>query len=349
MDKSNSGTALVAVNDLQKWYPVRASLFARQRTYVKAVDNVSFDVFGGEILGLVGESGSGKTTVGRTILRLSRPTGGTIRFSGQDITHASRKNLRPIRRKMQLIFQDPFASLNPRMTVGRILATPLMIHEPQLTRAERKKRIDEALRLVGLSPSHAARYPHEFSGGQRQRVGIARALMLKPDFLVADEPVSSLDVSIQAQVVNLLLELKQRLGLTILFIAHDLAVVAHICDRIAVMYLGRMVEIAPTQEILLRPHHPYTEALLSAVPIPDPTRRSKRIVLAGDIPSPINPPAGCPFHTRCRYAEHRCASTVPTLALAEKQHKHACLRSDILPLASAYPTQPSSKLMYDSI
>ncbi len=297
---------------------------------VKAVDDVSFSVLPGEVLGLVGKSGSGKTTVGRTVLRLMEATGGTIRFRGRDTTHLSRRALRPIRPDMQLVFQDPFASLNPRMTIGRIVAAPLLIHRPQLTGAERRERVADALRLVGMSPGYADRYPHEFSGGQRQRVGIARALILRPGFLVADEPVSALDVSIQAQVVNLLRELRAELGLAILFIAHDLAVVGHISDRVAVMYLGHLVELAPTRELFRGPRHPYTEALLSAAPEPDPDRRRQRIVLAGDPPSAINPPSGCPFRTRCRYAEPACAAAMPPLREVSAGHFSACRREELV-------------------
>jgi ABC-type oligopeptide transport system ATPase subunit len=273
--------ALLEVRDLHKWFPLRRRLLSRAREVVKAVDGVSFDVRRGEVLSLVGESGSGKSTVGRSVLRLTAPTGGAIRFAGTDITHFSRRQMRPFRQRMQLIFQDPYASLNPRMTVESILAAPLEIHRRAASRSDRRHKIEEALRLVGLLPQHAARYPHEFSGGQRQRIGIARALMTGPELLIADEPVSALDVSIQAQVVNLLLELKHRLGLTILFVAHDLAVVGHISDRIAVMYLGRLVELAETRELFANPRHPYTEALLSAAPIPDPTFKRERIVLVG--------------------------------------------------------------------
>lgn len=325
--------SILQVENLQKWFPVGGGLFGRGQRQVKAVDGVSFDVRRGEILSLVGESGSGKTTVGRTVLRLTSPTGGAIRFEGQDITTLSRRALRPLRRRMQLVFQDPFASLNPRMTVERIVTTPLIIHG-EGSRAERRDKVAEALRLVGLQPHHAERYPHELSGGQRQRVGIARALIMNPSFLVADEPVSALDVSIQAQVVNLMLELKAMLGLTMLFIAHDLAVVGHISDRIAVMYLGRLVEIAETRELFRNPRHPYTEALFSAAPIPDPTARRQRIILQGDIPSPLNPPSGCAFRTRCRYALPACAAAVPPLREVAPGHHAACIRDDIALQAS---------------
>jgi len=320
---------LLDIADLRKWFPVKAGLFSRARDHVKAVDGVSFDVRRGEVLSVVGESGSGKTTVGRLAMRLLEPSGGAIRFDGQDITHLSRAAMRPIRRRMQLVFQDPYASLNPRKPVSSILSDPLDIHGLAKTPAERRDKVAEALLLVGLRPEHASRYPHEFSGGQRQRIGIARALISGPDLLVADEPVSALDVSVQAQVVNLLLELKQRLGLTILFIAHDLAVVGHISDRIAVMYLGRIVEIAPTAALFETPAHPYTEALLSAAPIPDPTLRRSRILLQGDMPSPLNPPTGCAFRTRCPYAQTACADAVPPLSEITPGYFKACIRDDL--------------------
>jgi oligopeptide/dipeptide ABC transporter ATP-binding protein len=305
-------------------------LLSRAAGYVKAVDGVSFSIRKGEVLGLVGESGSGKTTVGRTILRLRAPTAGSIAFRGQDITSLSRRQMRPIRRQMQLIFQDPFASLNPRMTVERIVATPLDVHEVSLPATEKRARVEEALTLVGLSADYASRYPHEFSGGQRQRIGIARALILRPEFLVADEPVSALDVSIQAQIVNLLSDLKDRLGLTMLFIAHDLAVVGHISDRVAVMYLGKLMELAPADALFAAPLHPYTEALFSAVPDPDPTVRRQRIILKGDVPSPIAPPSGCVFRTRCRYAIATCASASPEFREVRAGHFKACIRDDLV-------------------
>ena len=322
--------AILAVEELRIHFALPRRLPLGPRETVKAVDGVSFSMRPGEVLGLVGESGSGKTTVGRAVLRLIPATGGTIRFRGGDITHLSRRALRPIRPHMQLVFQDPFASLNPRMTIGRIVAAPLLIHRPQLGRNERRRQVTAALDMVGLSPGMANRYPHEFSGGQRQRVGIARALILRPELLVADEPVSALDVSIQAQVVNLLRELRAELRLSILFIAHDLAVIGNISDRVAVMYLGRLVELAPTDALFRTPRHPYTEALLSAVPEPDPDRPRRRIVLTGDPPSAIHPPSGCRFRTRCRYAQPACEAAVPPLREVSAGHFSACRRDDLL-------------------
>ena len=320
---------ILAVDSLRKHFPMpRRSTFAH-REMVRAVDGVSFTVTAGEVLGLVGESGSGKTTLGRTVLRLLEPNNGSIRFQDRDITHLSRRALRPIRREMQLVFQDPFGSLNPRMTIGRIVATPLKIHRPEFSGRERHELVAAMLRRVGLLPAYAERFPHEFSGGQRQRVGIARALILRPSFLVADEPVSALDVSIQAQVVNLLLELRAELGLSILFIAHDLAVIGHISDRVAVMYLGKLVELAPTHALFGSPRHPYTEALLSAVPTPEPGRGRERIMLVGDPPSPVNPPSGCRFRTRCRYATPACAAEEPPLQEVSDGHFSACLRTEL--------------------
>jgi oligopeptide/dipeptide ABC transporter ATP-binding protein len=320
---------LLEIRDLRKWFPVKGNFLSHKRENVKAVDGVSFDVLRGEVLSVVGESGSGKTTVGRLAMRLLAPTDGTIRFDGQDITHLSRRQMRPIRRRMQLVFQDPYASLNPKKPVESIIADPLEIHGLAKSSQDRRDKVAEALQLVGLPPEHAARFPHEFSGGQRQRIGIARALISGPELLVADEPVSALDVSVQAQVVNLLLELKGRLRLTILFIAHDLAVVGHISDRIAVMYLGRLVEIAPTRELFDNPRHPYTEALLSAAPVPDPTLSRRRILLKGDIPSPLNPPSGCSFRTRCPYAVNACGESVPELRQVASGHFKACIRDDL--------------------
>ena len=318
---------LLQVDNLRQWF---GDGWLRGGGHViRAVEDVTFEMARGEVLGLVGESGSGKSTLGRAILRATEPTQGRILFDGLDITTLSRRRLRPLRSKMQMIFQDPFASLNPRMTVSQIIATPLRIQRPGLKRDELTARVAEALRTVGLDESHADRYPHEFSGGQRQRIGIARAFVMEPTFLVADEPVSALDVSIQAQVVNLLMEIKQKLDLTILFISHDLALVGHICDRVAVMYLGRIVEIADTRTLFRNPRHPYTEALFSAVPVAETNRRRQRIVLKGDLPSPLAPPSGCAFRTRCRYALPACAEAIPQLAHVGDGHMKACIRDDI--------------------
>lgn len=327
---TNGNGALLEITNLKKWFPIRGGILSRVVGNVKAVDDVSFFVKKGEVLGLVGESGSGKTTVGRTLLRLIEPTEGSIKFGGQDITNIPKGQLRPFRRKMQIIFQDPFASLNPRMTVGDIIAEPLVIHKLETGASARNERVAELLKMVGLSPDHVRRYPHEFSGGQRQRIGIARALAVDPEFIVADEPVSALDVSIQAQVVNLLQDLKEQLGLTLLFIAHDLAVMEYISDRVAVMYLGKVMELADSKTLYANPKHPYTEALLSAAPVPDPTVKRERIVLQGDIPSPINPPSGCVFRTRCRYAIKECADKIPELREIAPGHFKACIRDDVL-------------------
>jgi oligopeptide transport system ATP-binding protein len=302
-----AGETILEVKHLVKHFPItKGFIFQKQVGAVKAVDDVSFSIRQGETLGLVGESGCGKTTTGRVILRLMEPTSGEVQFENQNIFKLGKEELRRMRRNMQIIFQDPYSSLNPRMTVGDIIGEPLEIHN--LARGKEKvRRVQELLEVVGLSPYHANRYPHEFSGGQRQRIGIARALAVNPKLIICDEPVSALDVSIQAQVLNLLQELQREFGLTYLFIAHDLSVVKHISDRIAVMYLGKIVEIATAEELFANPQHPYTEALLSAVPIPDPTMRRERIILPGDVPSPVNPPKGCRFHTRCLYAQKgRC-------------------------------------------
>jgi oligopeptide transport system ATP-binding protein len=316
---------LVEVRDLVKYFPIHAGLLSRHVADVKAVDGVSFDIEAGETLGLVGESGSGKTTIGRMLLHLLPATSGSISYNGAEITTMRPDDIRRLRRQIQIIFQDPYASLNPRMTIGEIIGEPLRIHGIATGRAA-KDRVQELLRLVGLRPYSANRYPHEFSGGQRQRIGIARALAVDPKFIVCDEPVSALDVSIQAQVINLLEDLQAQLGLTYLFIAHDLSVVRHISTRVAVMYVGKIVELSTRDEIYERPLHPYTQALLSAIPIPDPVaeRRRKRIVLTGDIPSPVDPPSGCRFHTRCPVAFERCTVEDPAFRDYGGGHLAAC-------------------------
>ncbi len=315
---------LLSVRNLKKHFPIRGGVLGREIDRVHAVDGVSLDVAPGETLGLVGESGCGKSTTGRCILRLIEPTSGEIWFQGQDVTAMEGEALRAMRRDMQIIFQDPFASLNPRHTVGGIIGEALTIHGLVKTRQQMEDKVVQLLETVGLRPEHMRRFPHEFSGGQRQRIGIARALAVEPKLIVCDEPVSALDVSIQAQVINLLEDLQEKFGLTYLFIAHDLSVVEHISDRVAVMYLGRVVEVATAEELYANPLHPYTEALLSAVPIPDPKIKRKRIVLQGDVPNPIRPPSGCHFHTRCPIAEPRCSTEVPTLKSAGGRHQVSC-------------------------
>ena len=320
--------SLLEVRDLKKHFPIRTGVLKRTTGYVYAVDGVSLDVEKGETMGLVGESGGGKSTVGRTLLRLTPATGGNVTFEGIDVMKASRNEMQKLRRDMQVVFQDPYASLNPRMRVRNIVGEALTIHDIG-TEAERKQRVAELLETVGLSAEHAERYPHEFSGVQRQRIGVARALALNPKLIVLDEPVSALDVSIRAQVLNLLEDLQDEFDLTYLFVSHDLSVVKHISDRVAVMYLGKLVEISDSAVLYDRPQHPYTEALLSAVPIPDPhTERSrKRIVLEGDVPSPANPPKGCVFHPRCPRAQEICSTAMPTLAFtgdAGERHEVAC-------------------------
>jgi oligopeptide/dipeptide ABC transporter ATP-binding protein len=317
---------LLEVADLKKHFPIRRGVFSRTVGFVKAVDGVSFGIREGETLGLVGESGCGKTTAGRTILRLLEPTSGRVFFRGVDVMTLNKSEMRTLRKQMQIIFQDPYSSLNPRMTVGGMLDEALKIHK--LARgSEAKRKIAELLELVGLAPEHAGRYPHEFSGGQRQRIGIARALAVSPRLIVADEPVSALDVSIQAQIINLLQDLQERLGLTYLFIAHDLSVVRHISDRVAVMYLGRLMEVASSGDLYNSPKHPYTQALLSAVPVPDPSRKSNRIVLKGDVPNPASPPPGCPFHPRCPIAIPECADAFPEARRFERAHLAWCIRA----------------------
>jgi oligopeptide/dipeptide ABC transporter ATP-binding protein len=320
------GEMLVRAEHVKKYFPIRKGLLQREVARVHAVDDVSLEVRTGETLGLVGESGCGKSTLARCIARLYDLTAGTITFEGRDISRLSRRQLRPVRRDLQMVFQDPYASLNPRKRVGTIISDPLRIHDYG-DRAKIKNRVRELLELVGLSPEHVNRYPHEFSGGQRQRIGVARAIALHPKLIIADEPVSALDVSIRAQVINLLDDLQDELALTYVFIAHDLGVVRHISDRIAVMYLGKIVEISPAEELYRKPVHPYTEALLSAVPLPDPdlSARRERIVLQGDVPSPVAPPSGCRFHPRCRYATDICSREEPPLVLHGSQgHLAAC-------------------------
>lgn len=305
---------LLSVENLVKRFPIKGGIFNQEVAAVKAVSDVSFQIKKGETLGLVGESGCGKSTLGRAILRLIEPTSGKIIFKGKDITHVSKSEMRALRRQMQIIFQDPYASLNPRMTVEQILGEPLDIHELVNSKEDRKKRITKLLDLVGLRREAISRYPHEFSGGQRQRICIARALAVEPEFIVCDEPVSALDVSIQAQIVNLMQDLQKELGLTYLFIAHDLKVVEHISTRVAVMYLGKMVEMSTSEELYQNPKHPYTKALLSAIPMPDPDYKKERIILRGDVPSPINPPSGCYFHPRCNKAQENCKTMWPNLS-----------------------------------
>lgn len=315
---------LLKVKNIKKYFPIHTGMFASKTGDVKAVDDVSFEVYEGETLGIVGESGCGKSTTGRVIMRLQEATEGSIEFKGVELTKLSDEKMRKMRRDIQMVFQDPYASLNPRHSIEKILEEPLIVHNIGGTKEERKKLIYEYLELVGLSAYHAKRYPHQFSGGQRQRIGIARALMTNPKLIIADEPVSALDVSIQAQVLNLMQKLQKDLNLTYIFIAHDLGVVRHISNRVGVMYLGKIVELANSEEIYANPLHPYTQALLSAVPVPDPQFEREQIYLKGDIPSPANPPTGCTFHTRCPVATEICKSKVPQFLEAKPGHYVAC-------------------------
>jgi len=322
---------LLEVNNLKMYFPVTSGIiFQKKVADIKAVDDISFYVRRGETLGLVGESGCGKTTTGRCILQLYKPTEGQVIFEGQELTELSARQMRGMRREMQVIFQDPYSSLNPRMTAGNIVGEPLTVHGLVAGKGEYRDRVADLFQNVGLNPYMADRFPHEFSGGQRQRIGVARALSVSPKFIVADEPVSALDVSIQAQIINLLEELQEQFNLTYLFIAHDLSVVRHISDRVGVMYLGHLVEIADRNEIYVNPIHPYTKALLSAVPIPDPVidAQRERILLTGEVPSPLNPPSGCVFHTRCPVAIDECSQVIPELREVEPNHWSACIRSD---------------------
>jgi len=320
---SQAGTNILEVRNLKKWFPIETKAFGKPTSFVKAVDDVSFDVRKGEVLGLVGESGCGKTTVSRSILGLTEPTSGQIIFDGKDLGEMKKSQLRRERSQIQMVFQDPYSSLSPRMKVGQTIAEPMEIHGVG-TRQSRRQRVEELLEIVGLDKEHAYRYPHEFSGGQRQRIGIARVLAADPKFMICDEPVSALDVSIRSQILNLLIDLREQFGLTMLFISHDLSVVEYLCDRIAVMYLGKVMEIAEKEDLYSRPAHPYTNALLSAIPVLDPTLKRERIILQGDTPSPIDPPKGCRFSSRCPMARERCREEMPQLAEVEKGHCAAC-------------------------
>ncbi|WP_432665734.1 dipeptide ABC transporter ATP-binding protein [Wukongibacter baidiensis] len=318
------GQALLEVKNLKKYFPVTGGFFKKTVGYVKATDDVSFVINEGETLSLVGESGCGKSTTGRAILRLHEPTAGEVYYKGQDVTNASKGELTELRKDMQIVFQDPYSSLNPRMTVGQIISEPIVQHGLMKKGKELEKRVSELLETCGLASYHVNRYPHQFSGGQRQRIGIARALALNPSFIVADEPVSALDVSIQSQVLNLMMDLQEELGLSYLFISHDLSVVKHISDRVGVMYLGSLVELASKKDLFAGPKHPYTQALLSAIPVPNPKARKQQIILTGDIPSNVNPPSGCKFHTRCPYAQAICKEKVPEFRDLGDKHFVAC-------------------------
>ncbi|WP_066504084.1 ABC transporter ATP-binding protein [Abyssisolibacter fermentans] len=315
--------ALLEINNLKKYFPIKSGLFGKTSDYVKAVDDISFKIYKGETLGLVGESGCGKSTTGKMIVNLLDPTSGEILFEGRNISNLNKKEKRSLAKEIQIIFQDPYASLNPRMNIGDIIAEPMRVNNI-VGRSEIDKEVLKLLNYVGLASFHKDRFPHEFSGGQRQRVGIARALSLRPKLIVCDEPVSALDVSIQAQVLNLLKELQKEFDLTYLFIAHGLNVVKHISDRVGVMYLGKLAEVAKGDELYSNPKHPYSEALLSAIPVPDPNKKKDRILLTGDVPSPINPPSGCRFHTRCRYVKDVCREKIPSLIDIGEDHKVAC-------------------------
>lgn len=324
-DSSARAWPVLMVHQLRVYFPVKRGLLARDRAVVKAVDDVSFEIRRGETLGLVGESGCGKTTLCRAVLRLIEPTSGVVMFNGVDLMKLGGRQLRKLRRKMQMVFQDPYSSLDPRMTVEQIIGEALDIHRLAPERAARKRRVADLLSAVGLDPEYALRYPHEFSGGQRQRICIARALAVEPELIVCDEPVSALDVSVQAQIINLLKDLQTARGISYLFVTHDIAVVEHISHRLMVMYLGKVVESGPAQRLMHSPKHPYTQALVSAIPVIDPETRRKRIVLAGDVPSPINPPSGCPFHPRCPSVEpHRCQNEMPALREVDRGHFVAC-------------------------
>ena len=330
---------IIRIENLKKHFGLRRGLIGFSQLAVRAVDGVTFHIKRGEVLGLVGESGSGKSTLGRAVMALDPPTSGKLIYDGTDLTNLSRRQLKPFRRRMQMVFQDPFSSLNPRMTVAQTLTMPLRFNMPELDRTEQMHGAGDMLERVGLPRAYLSRFPHEFSGGQRQRIGIARALMVEPDFLMADEAVSALDVSVQAQVLNLFTRIRREMNLTIMFITHDLSVVGHVSDRVAVMYLGQIMEIAPTRRLFSAPRHPYTEALLSAAPDPAQAGPRDRIMLEGDIPSPINPPSGCPFRTRCRYAITQCAEARPELRQLDNDHAVACIRDD-LSLMPAIHDQP---------